>query len=324
MKINLRWAKSSRWYGLAILGPLLSLLLFNPGAVLAANLSVTNAPLVAGQTVNFSGDGFTPNETLSAWTTDPNGWAAAVNSVTADGGGQISYTLDTLGHITGRWYLTLHGLSSGLEAITPFDLSAGRVTLPDPTSDSGPVPQGGLQVTPDSGYAGQVFQFSGSGFAVKEIIKLWETTPLGQAYALGEMYADDNGKLTYNYTGHGILAGIWAVTAHGMSSGLERVGYLRLLTKTEGVANLQVSPDHGNNTTFFEVTGTNFFAYETYSYWFTAPDGMTYGGGRGVTANDGSLSFHCFIPDGKIGRWSIAVKGLTSNRQVIGFFNYDG
>jgi hypothetical protein len=295
---------------------------------LAASLSATNASVVAGQPVNFSGDGFTPNETLSAWTTDPNGWPAAVSSLVADSDGHISYTIDTLGHIVGRWYLTVHGLSSKAEAIAPFDLLAGIITSPDPnpTADpaSGPVPQGGLQVTPDTGPIGQVFQFSGSGFAVKEIIRLWETTPLGQAYKLGELYADGDGKLSYTYTGHGVIAGIWAVTAHGMTSGIEKVGYLRLITKTEGVASIQVSPDHGNSTTLLEVTGSNFLASETYSYWATAPDGMTYDAGRGLIATDGTLSFHFFMPDTKVGRWSITVDGLSSKRQAIAFFTYDG
>ena len=328
----LKLVNSGRLRGSLVSGLVVSLalLVFAPNyskVALAASFSATNAPAIAGQSVSFSGDGFKPGETLSAWTTDPTGFAYARPSLVADSAGHVSYSLDTLGYITGQWALTVHGLSSGLEAIAPFQLVSGQPTTiynPVPDPNTGPVPQGGMEASPDRGYIGQTFLFSGDGFTAHELIHIWETNPTGGTIAFQEIYADGDGKIiNYAYQGHGPLAGIWAVTFHGMTSGVEKTGFIRLLNKVEDLASVQVNPDHGNNLTYFEVDGANFFANEPYSYWFTAPDGTVWPGRQGYTASDGTVSFHNFIPDAKPGRWSISVKGDTSSRIGVGYFNYD-
>ncbi len=303
------------------------LMLGNLPQALAANLSATNAPIVAGGTVVFSGGGFSPSEMLSVWTTAPNGDVAAKSQISADGQGQASYSLPTFGYAYGIWSLTLHGLSSGAEAIAAFEVISSQPVTPAPSptpapnpADAANVPQGGLNVEPKVAYAGQAVTISGSGFAPDELISLWDTSPQGSVYKLNAVRSDDNGNLIYVYGAKGPATGIWAITAHGQVSGVEKTGFLQVISNATVTAQLQLTPDKGDTNTQFTVQGKNFLPEETFSFWLTAPDNQVYPGFQGKTDANGSFSFTYSIPAYKPGSWAITANGRTSSRQVVAYF----
>ncbi|HEX2915266.1 MAG TPA: hypothetical protein VH186_31165 [Chloroflexia bacterium] len=297
--------------------------LYHPTSlVLAASATAQPAPQVAGQPVTFSATGFTPGEPVSAWTTSPDGTAAALPQLTADNSGSVSFGLSTLGFVSGQWYVTLHGIRSALEAIAPFQLVDSLPDSPAPTPtppvDSQAVPQGGLQVSPSSGFVKQIFQLSGSGYAPGEKISLWQTSPLGEANSLGTIYSDPHGNFSYTYQSYISISGLWSITAHGLISGTEKSGYFLINSAEQGEvsASASISPNHGYSSSGITVNGVNFLPSETYSYWFTGPDQRVYAGGRATTNADGTLSFKCNLPDSTTGQWVITIHGLQSNRQT--------
>ncbi len=291
---------------------------------------------IVGSRLSFTIEGFQANEAVSVWTTDPNGSTAARSSVTAGNTGRLDYSLDTFGFILGRWAITFHGVKSGVEVVKTFTLvnslppEPGKAA-PTPTPVSTEIPKGGLQVSPDSGFSGQIFQISGTGYTPGERISIWETNPLGYATTLSTtLYSDRDGNVGYSYQKYTFLGGIWSVTIHGMTSGVEKTGYLRLLVDSPGTtpapdtsANLQISPDHGTASTVINATGTNFLPNESYSFWLTAPDGTVYSRNPATVGSDGKFSFSYSIPAQQPGQWGLTVNGNTSKRQAVAFFKCD-
>lgn len=304
---------------------------------LAANLAATNSPQLPGGIVNFTGDGFGANEILDAIVTGPDGKTLAIKYGNSNDQGQVFYSFNTDGCATGRWYLTLRGQVSKTEATTFFDVTLD-LSAPTPTPGGGPAPtpvpgggavptptpaappQGSMQVTPGVDYAGQLFNITGSGFKVRETVVLWETDPNKVVGTLPSITSDDQGNITYNYQSHGPTAGIWAVTAHGQTSGVEKTAFFRVLTTASALPDVRLDPTQGNSGTAINVYGTNFFPSETYTYWATGPDGTVYGGVRFIALKDGSLYFLYNLPNATPGRWAITVHGIYSNREAVAYF----
>jgi hypothetical protein len=321
--------------------PLVSLRL---SPVLAANLSATNSPQLPGGIVYFSGDGFAPGEALDAIVTGPDGKSTAIKYGGADDQGQVAYSFNTAGCAIGRWYLTLRGQSSQIQATAFFDVvnnlsdptptPGGSIPNPGTTPGAGsptpgpteaPVPKGDLQVTPETTYAGQTVNITGGGFKPNEQVGLWETDPNKIANSLGFISSDADGNINYNYKSHGPAEGIWAVTAHGNTSGTEKSGFFRVRVTSDALPSIRLDPDHGNKDTLINVFGTNFFPSEIYTYWATAPDGQVYAGVQFPTLSDGSFYFLYNLPSNPLpGRWAITVQGLYSNRQAVANFTLEG
>ncbi len=306
-----------------------------PGPTTPAPGPTTPAPppadaVVAGTNVVLNADGFTPGESISVWTTDPNGAAVARTPAPADSAGKVSYSLSTLGYVLGHWSLTVHGVSSGKEAIKTFTLIAAVVpdpSSPPPTPAPHPTsaPQGGLTVSPNNIYTGQTVQVTGAGYASFEAISFWETNPLGYATKLDlTVFSNREGEISFSYQKYASTAGIWAVTAHGQTSGLEKTGYMLVALQAPEAAKLSISPGRGPANTTIGLSGANFFGGETYSYWATSPDGIAYAGTQLVAGADGSFSFTYSLPTTQSGQWAITVSGLTSKREAVAVFISEG
>jgi hypothetical protein len=336
MRLSSRKYKHSLNPGYVALLLLLSALIlaFNDGSVLAsATLNPANSPQPPGSTVYFNGTGFNPGESISAWATAPSGKVIALRPTFAGSNGSFAYSLDTTGLVLGQWRLTAHGLSSGSEAIASFELASNPPSPPPstpPTTGSNilPLPQGSLSVNPGSNYAGQIFQISGSGFAPNETLAIWETTPQGDASGLAPIKSDAQGHFAFAYKSHGPLAGIWAVTVHGLTSKVEKIGYFQLIYFVRGGAvRVELSRYHGTINDTLDVKGYNFGPNERFSYWVTAPDGVVYAGVQtpdNLNANpDGTIFFRYVLPAAKPGRWGFTLHGLFSNREAITYFTYD-
>ena len=205
-----------------IAGPIvvvLALLLALPNAALAASFTLTPAQpsVAAGQTINFSGTGFTPGEQVAIWATAPDQTViggdfefAKRDTGLIDIGFKVPQ--DALG---GRWSLTAYGFISKTPVITTFEVQ-GR----DPATAT---PQ--AIVVPASGAPGTQFEFAGLGFKTKEKVSYWFTGPDGMihdAYPEGDS-ANSDGRVDLSWHAPAdAVRGIWVITIQGLKSGVAR------------------------------------------------------------------------------------------------------
>ena len=197
----------ARWFAVA-LGITLSLgLLLHPAPVRAAAASVTPLRSPAGSLVTLYGIGFEHGETIVSWASSTRGSVYPTAQGEANSAGTVTIEL-RLGRFwePGWWALTLHGRSSGREAVATFEVLA---TAPD----------GRLDVAPESAVAGSRIQFHGAGFRPGELVTAWATTPAMQAIAVESGITQDHDEIffAFDVPASG-PAGTWSMTAYGTQS----------------------------------------------------------------------------------------------------------
>ena len=205
-----------------IAGPLVvlvALLLALPSAALAAafTLTPTTPGVAAGQTMFFTGSGFTPGEQVAIWATAPDqtvisGDFEFAKGATGDLDIGFKVPEDALG---GRWSLTAYGFISKTPVITTFEVQ-GR----DPATA---VPQ--AIVAPAVGAPGSQFAFAALGFKKKETVSYWFTGPDGvihAAYPAGDS-ANSDGRVDLSWRAPAdAVRGTWVITIQGIKSGIAR------------------------------------------------------------------------------------------------------
>lgn len=84
-------------------------------------LVVNPNPVAAGKRVNFRGDGFRPNESVSIWATRPDGSATEFPTEVGQSGGSVFFYFDVPGDaVAGRWSMTAYGRSSNRMLVADF------------------------------------------------------------------------------------------------------------------------------------------------------------------------------------------------------------
>jgi hypothetical protein len=83
--------------------------------------ATTATATTVGTTVTFPASGFTPGETVSAWTTAPDSTTTSLGQAVADSQGNVSFT--TSFPVAGFWQITAHGVSSAHEIIGQYRVS---------------------------------------------------------------------------------------------------------------------------------------------------------------------------------------------------------
>jgi hypothetical protein len=104
------------------------------------------------------------------------------------------------------------------------------------------VPPGrNARVLPESGPHGTTFRFEAQGFEPGEQVGVWVTAPDQSTFDAGfQVEADDNGSITDE--GVGLTAttdfptGLWSFNAQGIESGVQAVGYFRILPSGGGAS----------------------------------------------------------------------------------------
>jgi hypothetical protein len=198
---------------------LLALLLALPSAALAASFTLTPSQpsVAAGQTIFFSGSGFTRGERVAIWATAPDQTVISGDFEFAKGDtGEIDVGFnvpqDALG---GRWALTAYGFISKTPVIAIFDVQ-GR----DPATAT---PQ--ALVVPAAGAPGSQFDFAALGFKKKETVSYWFTGPDGAIHAAfpeGDS-ANSDGRVDLSWQAPSdAIRGTWVITIQGLKSGVAR------------------------------------------------------------------------------------------------------
>ena len=194
-------------------------LLTLPNAALAADpaLQPEQPTVEAGQTIAFTGSGFTPGERVVTWATAPD--QAVIGGPYADAeqdGGQIAFRFtvpsDALG---GRWAMTAYGRASKTPVVAFFDV---RGRAPDTAT-----PQ--AAVAPESGPPGTRFAFAAFGYEKRERVSYWLTGPDGKVHAAypDSVTATNEGRVDIIWTAPpDAQPGIWVMTIQGLKSNRAR------------------------------------------------------------------------------------------------------
>ena len=198
---------------------MLLLLLALPGAVLAASFSLTptQPSVAAGQTIYFTGSGFTRGEQVAIWATAPDQTVIGGDFEFAKGDtGAIDVGFDVpQDALGGRWSLTAYGFVSKTPVIATFEVQ-GR----DPATAT---PQ--AWVVPAGAAPGSQFDFAALGFKKKETVSYWFTGPDGvihAAYPEGDK-ANSDGRVDISWRAPAdAIRGTWVLTIQGLKSGIAR------------------------------------------------------------------------------------------------------
>ena len=190
---------------------LLALLI--PGAALAAAQPAVDA----GQSISFTGTGFTLGERVVTWATAPDQAVVSGNYVGADGAdGRITFSFQVpSGALGGRWAMTAYGQQSKTPVVAFFEVNGSAPTTTDPQA----------AVAPTVGPPGTVFAFAARGYDEDERISYWFTGPDGLVHAAYPDSAEANskGRVDISWTAPAdALRGTWVVTIQGLDSYVAR------------------------------------------------------------------------------------------------------
>jgi len=199
--------------------------------VLAINVTPASAATVtsdisvaSGSTLTISASGFTSGERLSTWASSFRGTVYPTSGTTADSNGKATIGI----HVRrfwepGWWAVTVHGISSGREAITTFQI------MPSP-------PNGSIDVSPTSARPGMMVNFHGTGFNANDSVQAWVTAPnqtvsplncttTGSETTCNNLTVSATGEVWFSFTvPAGAQTGTWYVTAYGAGSDRVLIG----------------------------------------------------------------------------------------------------
>lgn len=182
--------------------------------------------------------------------------------------------------------------------------------------------------------------FAAAGFRSGELVSLWTTAPDSTVAPLPSTTADTQG--TISATVSFPTAGIWNITAHGQTSGIEVVGTYTVGTTsgaptTGGTPGIPApaavaqgnpalfAPPAGATGAYPQVAigapvvfqGAGFATNEALAFWETAPDSTVSPlQANSTLSQTGAFTMNISFPSP--GFWQVTAHGLTTGREVIG------
>ena len=179
--------------------------------------------------------------------------------------------------------------------------------------------------------------FVGAGFQPGEPVSLWTTAPDSTVVPLDGVTANIQGTVSATVTFP--TAGVWNVTAHGQTSGIQIVNTFAvgITTNVPPVASttlgaLPTAPLQSSSSAVTPpssmypqvgigapvlITGSGLLANEPLAFWETGPD-STVTPLQGPQTADATGAFSLSIPFAQPGFWQVTAHGITSGHEVIG------
>ena len=272
----------------------------------------------------FVGEGFAANEQLSSWANTPDGRVIAYDSgvlARVASNGSVSWNwVAPEAFQPGAWQFVVHGLSSGVERVFSFGISA--VSAIEPGAQ--------YNIQPSAGRPGDIFHFYAIGFTEGEDVSARIVGPDGQAFDKG-LSADGVARVGGRVDGTWVVPvsvsqyGAWRIELSGRTSRVERAIPLRIdPAPTPGRPAPRVSPTVGRQGLLFIFSAVGFQPDEQLSAWVNAPDGRIIAVDEDEirpAASDGSVTWDWTAPaDAPPGAWSMVVHGRKSGiEQVVPF-----
>ncbi len=281
----------------------------------------------------FSAIGFSRNEKIQYWATDPAGATFSDNAgVFADEEGNIAFSwLSPPDALNGRWTMLMRGEFSVTTLTVEFTISGAPQDIAPPYS-----------VSPAAGRPGTTFQFIAEGFGHDEKAGWWATAPDGRIFPGGvDQMANQQGRLAWQWTAPAdAMAGRWMMVVQGRTSNLEYAipFEIRLTLPDETPApapppqvtptpapppeTSSVVPSSGPPGTTFTFRMAGFLPHEAVGYWVTAPDGTIYAAPDVELVNpraneDGIVSLTWTAPaDAMPGQWLMVVQSSTASNNL--------
>lgn len=283
--------------------------------------SLVARPEVAHQndTVTLEGRGFSPQETVAIWITYPNFEVFAVAEVetNTDGNFTYPYVMDFLGATftpTGKYTYTARGKSSGREVYADI-----RVEVPEaPGTSAGVV----MQVEPMRDAQGAYFRISGANFGGSETLALWLRYPDNTVADQGQIQAGPDGTFSYVLRADGAPTGRYALTARGLTTGLNGIAEFEItpgdLTVATGEARLTILPSENGQRSFALFEGSGYQPGEVVSIWVTLPDNSTLAIGDVTVDDNGGFVASLYLGEQEpVGTRAYTAYGNTSGRRAI-------
>lgn len=183
--------------------------------------------------------------------------------------------------------------------------------------------EGGPAIQPDTPVidAGKIITITGSGFWPGERVGTWVTGPDQTVYSAPAVYATQSqGTIESRFTIPGnAMGGRWHFTAYGETSKTAAVVAFDVIPNATADTRPvdTIEPPVGPRGTNFRFNVNGFRGSETYSYWFTRPDGtIAYAvPDKRETNKNGKASFNWTVPaDEMPGIWTVTIQGIKSNR----------
>ncbi len=275
------------------------------GATLVAEGTTTM--MVGGQTVASSrqlesvvivGVGFTPGEFVGLWVTLPDGSVVGLDDddLRADDDGEFGVELGLGPRLpVGLHRFTARGKNSGVGAIVPFYLMAGR----------GPATTEGTRLTFTPATARQLdtVELNASGFSANEAVALWLTMPDGSVVGLGQAEADGSGAIGGSLFLPGELpVGRHYFTARGVTSGNTAITpFVLQYGNGLDVPGARLAADLGRaqqrSLVALTIAGENFTPNESISFWLTLPNGSVLDLGEARADESGNLEVVVYLDE---------------------------
>ena len=272
-----------------------------------------------GAPITFTGTGFTALEHISLWETAPDATVTPLTATQADGTGAFSVSISF--PTAGQWQVTAQGNTSAKLITNAY--AVGSTSIAATTTNAATLPTTSAALPPGTLPAaiGSPVTFSSSGFTASEHISLWETAPDSTVIQLAGTGTDSLGGFTVSVSFP--TAGLWQVTAHGVTSLKEVIG--RYSVGTPGVAASGSTAVSGQGfSTVAPIalgapvtfTGSGFNGSENIKLWETSPDSTVTP--LSDTGADGLGNFTATVTFPSVGNWQITAHGRDSLREVIG------
>jgi len=194
---------------------LLTVAILGTPIVAAQDQNVQPSSGPAGTTFTFNLNGFDDGERVAYWLNTPNNTILAIGDKGASAsGGQVTANWTAHAGIPlGFWQFVAHGVTSGVEKVITFEVTAGG-NMPAPQSSS---------VVPAIGASGSTFTFTAGGFTADERIGYWLNPPTGAAVVVDDTkhHANSDGQFNLSWVAPSTATpGTWQLVAQGTQSGV--------------------------------------------------------------------------------------------------------
>ncbi|WP_165774597.1 hypothetical protein [Candidatus Viridilinea mediisalina] len=270
-----------------------------------------------GERVHFTSTGFSPNEQVDFWITDPQGLSRPRSpAVRANADGAVEWSWDVpLDAPGGQWMAVARGSRSNLQVPSPFTVIAPPAAPRESRAE------------PAIGAVGTTFHFTVGGLPPGERFGPWLRGPDGRDYDIDPEGEDiptltvaDDGYLRWSWTAPAdSLPGAWRALARSRTGAALVEITFTITGSAPPAAERRVEPAVGAPGTTFHFTVGGLTPGEVAGAWLSNPRGIAVEGTPYLTVDRAGIARWTWTApsDALAGRWQAVTRGTESRTEVI-------